>query len=412
MGMEKKRTASLVNRLTWKLRLRALSQLILSCAGLFFAGGVGWCFASESRVLGIFDPFAPRSFFFEASVELESLTYTVMHEAYEEDFLIGEFLSPWLLVISCLFCVGLFGWLLGFFKERKNLKALFAPIDEMAAAAQQLAKHSFDEEKLRNLESAIAGISAPDARIEVEDEELMGLEQAMNDMLRRLQESARQQMRFVDDASHELRTPIAVLQGYTRMLERWGKSDPKVLEESIAAIATETEHMKTLVEQLLFLARGDMGRSNLTLKPMPLSPLMKELFEESRMIDGDHEYALEVCPELWAQGDEAMLKQALRILIDNAAKYTPEGGQILLRMSREGENVLLSVQDSGIGIAKEDVEHVFDRFYRADKARTKGGSGLGLSIAKWIIEGHGGTGSVLSYEGVGTRVTVSLPLLK
>lgn len=408
----KKRTASLVTRLTWKLRLRALSQLLFSCLGLLFAGAVGWCFAVESEALGSFDPFISRSFFFQsASASLSSLSYELPYETIDV-FVIGEFLSPWFIVVGCIFCAGFSGWLLGFFKEQKNLKALFAPIDEMAAAAQQLAEHSFDEEKLRNLESAIAGISAPDARIEVEDEELMGLEQAMNDMLRRLQESARQQMRFVDDASHELRTPIAVLQGYTRMLERWGKSDPKVLEESIAAIATETEHMKTLVEQLLFLARGDMGRSNLTLKPMPLSPLMKELFEESRMIDGDHEYTLEVCPELWAQGDEAMLKQALRILIDNAAKYTPEGGQILLRMSREGENVLLAVQDSGIGIAAEDVAHVFDRFYRADKARTKGGSGLGLSIAKWIIEGHGGTGSVLSYEGVGTRVTVSLPLLK
>lgn len=412
MEPEKKRTASLINRLMWKSQLRSLSQLIFTCVALFFAGAVGWCYAAERNLNSTFDLFASRSFFFKDSEVLSSLIYTLPYGISGEDFEIGAFLFPWLLVIGGIFCAGMLGWVLDFFRERKNLKTLFAPIDEMAAAAQKLAEHSFDEAKLRTLESAIADISAPDARIEVEDEELMGLEQAMNDMLRRLQESARQQMRFVDDASHELRTPIAVLQGYTRMLERWGKSDPKVLEESIAAIATETEHMKTLVEQLLFLARGDMGRSQLNLQPMPLSSLMQELFEESRMIDGDHEYKLELCPELWAQGDEAMLKQALRILIDNAAKYTPEGGQILLRMSREGENVLLSVQDSGIGISNEDVIHIFDRFYRADKARKKGGSGLGLSIARWIIEGHGGKGSVLSFEGVGTRVTVSLPLLK
>lgn len=412
MESPKKRTASLINRLTWKIQLRSLSQLIWSCAGLFFAGGIGWCYAAEQNLNGTFDLFANRSFFFQVPRDPSSLAYTLPYGMAGEDFEIGAFLFPWLLVIGGIFCAGMLGWLLGFFKERRKLKALFAPIDEMAAAAQKIAEHSFDASKLETLESAIADISAPDARIEVEDEELMGLERAMNDMLRRLQESARQQMRFVDDASHELRTPIAVLQGYTQMLERWGKDDPKVLDEAISAISTETEHMKTLVEQLLFLARGDMGRSQLTLTPMPLSPLMQELFEESRMIDGDHEYSLELCPELWAKADEAMLKQAMRILIDNAAKYTPEGGQILLRMSREGENVCLSVQDSGIGISHEDVAHVFDRFYRADKARKKGGSGLGLSIAKWIIDGHEGKGSVLSFEGVGTRVTVALPLLK
>lgn len=412
MESPKKRTASLINRLTWRIQLRSLSQLIWSCVGLFFAGSIGWCYAAEMNLNSTFDLFTSRSFFFQVPKDPSSLAYTLPYGMAGEDFEIGAFLFPWLLVIGGIFCAGMLGWLLGFFKERRKLKALFAPIDEMAAAAQRIAEHSFDTSKLETLESAIADISAPDARIEVEDEELMGLEQAMNDMLRRLQESARQQMRFVDDASHELRTPIAVLQGYTQMLERWGKRDPKVLDEAISAISTETEHMKTLVEQLLFLARGDMGRSQLALTPMPLSPLMQELFEESRMIDGDHEYSLELCPELWAKADEAMLKQAMRILIDNAAKYTPEGGQILLRMSREGENVCLSVQDSGIGISHEDVAHVFDRFYRGDKARKKGGSGLGLSIAKWIIDGHEGKGSVLSFEGVGTRVTVALPLLK
>ncbi len=412
METSKKRTASLINRLTWRIQLRSLSQLIFTSVGLFFAGAVGWCYAAEMNLNGTFELFVSRKFFFQNSADLSSLAYTLPYGTAGEDFQIGTFLFPWLLVIGGIFCAGMLGWLFGFFKERRKLRTLFAPIDEMAAAAQELASHSFDASKLQTLESAIADISAPDARIEVEDKELMGLKQAMNDMLRRLQESARQQMRFVDDASHELRTPIAVLQGYTQMLERWGKSDPKVLEESIAAISTETEHMKTLVEQLLFLARGDMGRSQLTLKPMPLSPLMEELFEESRMIDADHEYSLDLCPELWAKADEAMLKQAMRILIDNGAKYTPEGGQILLRMSREGGNVCLSVQDSGIGISGEDVAHIFDRFYRADKARKKGGSGLGLSIAKWIIEGHDGKGSVLSFEGVGTRVTVTLPLLK
>lgn len=227
-----------------------------------------------------------------------------------------------------------------------------------------------------------------------------------------MHESYRQQVRFVDDASHELRTPIAVIQGYTNMLDRWGKDDETVLNESIAAIKTESDHMKTLVEQLLFLARGDMGRQQFKPEQIALADMLQEIHEESEMIDHKHPYALRVDRLCAAFADPAMLKQAVRILVDNAAKYTPEGGGITLRLRTDERGYpCIDVQDAGIGVAQKDVSHMFERFYRSDAARSSqtGGSGLGLSIAKWIVDQHGGYFEVVSAEGVGTRVSIHLP---
>ena len=244
---------------------------------------------------------------------------------------------------------------------------------------------------------------------------MLDLEKAINNLLDRMRDSYRQQSRFVSDASHELRTPIAVLQGYVNMLDRWGKNDEKILEESIEAIKGETEHMKKLVEQLLFLARGDSGRTKLNMEIFSLNEMIQEVFEESAMIDTSHRYVLK-CSEddISARGDLAMLKQTLRILLDNAAKYTPEGDEIILRtgINDKGDPSFI-IQDEGIGIAGSDVPHVFERFFRSDPARNKdgGGTGLGLSIAKWIIDKHGGYFNVLSREEIGTRITVSLPRL-
>ena len=136
----------------------------------------------------------------------------------------------------------------------------------------------------------------------------------------------------MSDASHELRTPIAVIQGYVNMLDRWGKEDETVLAESIEAIQHEADHMQKLVEQLLFLARGDANRQNLDMKAQQLGEILQEIYEESRMIDENHSYVLEKRQEVTLWGDYDMLKQSIRILVDNAVKYTPEGGEIILRV--------------------------------------------------------------------------------
>ena len=218
-----------------------------------------------------------------------------------------------------------------------------------------------------------------------------------------------QQARFVDDASHELRTPIAVIQGYVNMLDRWGKDDPAVLEESINAIKNESENMKELIDQLLFLARGDNGRQKLAMERIDLSEIMREVWEESTMIDPDHKYLLEGDEGCYISGDQAMIKQSIRIFVQNAAKYSEKGNSIKLSVKKSDGKILYSVQDEGIGMAGEELSHIFERFYRSDKARNSstGGSGLGLSIAKWIIDAHKGNVEVLSRQEIGTRITVS-----
>ena len=173
------------------------------------------------------------------------------------------------------------------------------------------------------------------------------------------------------------------------MLDRWGKSDEKILDEGIAAIKSESEYMKKLVDQLLFLARGDMGRSRLDMKLLNVSELVKEVYEDSQLIDRNHDWRIETEENVSALADHDMLKQCCRVLCDNATKYTPAGGVIRLRARRAADGgATIEVQDSGIGISREDVSRVFDRFYRSDPARGRnsGGAGLGLSIARWIVE--------------------------
>ena len=295
-------------------------------------------------------------------------------------------------------------------KVRKTLK----PLNEIAETAERLSNMVFDEEKFHTLEDAISKISpvASNERIHIQDNEFKGLEDAINKLLDRMRDSYRQQARFVSDASHELRTPISVIQGYANMLDRWGKSDEIVLDESIAAIKSESENMKNLVEQLLFLARGINGKTQLTITEFSLNNMMSEVLEESKMIDDKHIYSYINSEEINVYGDIGLLKQTARILVENAAKYTEAGEDIILRIGKNDKNeVYFSVQDNGIGMDAEDVPHIFERFFRADTARVRknGGTGLGLSIAKWIIDNHKGYFSVLSRKGIGTRITVYLP---
>lgn len=252
-----------------------------------------------------------------------------------------------------------------------------------------------------------------DTRIVIADEhqELKGLADAINEMLDRLDAAYRSQLRFVSDASHELRTPIAVIQGYANMLDRWGKQDGQTLQESIDAIKSEAASMQDLVEQLLFLARSDNDSIVLKTELVDISALAQEVAAETRMIDEAHAYESTIAPSLTVYGDAQLIKQALRIFVDNAIKYTPAGERIHIAAKRNGDNVALSVTDNGVGIPEEDLPHVFDRFFRSDQSRARktGGTGLGLSIAKWIVDRHGGHVELLSRKEIGTRIVLLLP---
>ena len=309
-------------------------------------------------------------------------------------------------------------------RVRKKLR----PLNELALTAEKISRVPIDYSKMAVLEAAIENVSAEDENIIVRtgDRDLAGIEIALNNLFRQMQETKRAQARFVSDASHELRTPISVIQGYVNMLDRWGKEDEEVLDESIEALKNESEHMKELIEQLLFLARGDSGRNTLHFADFDLRGTMQEVWEESMMIDGKHRYIYKKALEEEAEtaddissakaaaesyminGDEAMIKQSVRILVQNAAKYSKEGDTITLDVSKKDGIISYIVQDEGVGMAEKDVVHIFERFYRSDEARNSGtgGSGLGLSIAKWIIDAHNAEIDVLSRPEFGTRFTV------
>lgn len=302
--------------------------------------------------------------------------------------------------------------LIGELFNTKKVRMRMRPLNDIAIKTEQLSHMALDSEKFENFEQAISNLNPemPDAKVHTGDQDLQSLEIAINNLLARMRESHRQQDRFVSDASHELRTPISVIQGYVNMLDRWGKEDEQILDESIEAIKNESENMKNLIEQLLFLARGDSGRNTLHFENFDLTETVKDVWEESIMIDEKHVYQFEGKEQITVNGDMSMIKQSLRILVQNAAKYSKEGDGITLKSKIEDGRPCYVVQDEGIGMAESEVIHVFERFYRAGSARNsaEGGSGLGLSIAKWIVDAHGGTIEILSRPEFGTRFTVKL----
>lgn len=243
-------------------------------------------------------------------------------------------------------------------------------------------------------------------------DELRELIDVLNEMLTRIELAYNNQKQFVSDASHELRTPISVIQGYADMLERWGKSDPDVRDEAIEAIRAESRAMKELVEQLLFIARHENANHRYDMEFFDLGDMAEETLKETRLIAGQHCVELKSAESVLVRGDRAALKQALRIFLDNALKYTSEDGRVTLSCVREGAFARLSVEDDGVGIAREDLRRVFDRFYRTPDARGSDvdGHGLGLSIARMIVQAHGGRIEVQSRPGAGSRFHILLPV--
>ena len=305
--------------------------------------------------------------------------------------------------------------------QTKKIRRTMKPLNDMARKAEELSNIAVGN-KFSDLEHAISNLNpeSMDARLSTGDKELQSLEVAINNLLERMRDAYRQQNRFVSDASHELRTPIAVIQGYVNMLDRWGKEDESILEESIEALKNETQHMKDLIEQLLFLARGDSGRNHLKIEEFVLTDIVREVYEESVMIDEKHCYRFQGEEGITMHGDIAMMKQSVRIFTDNAAKYSKEGDTICLSvklkkdLEKKGENrewICYIIEDEGTGMAESEVSHIFERFYRSDSARNSrtGGTGLGLSIARWIVEAHEGVIEVLSRPEFGTRFTIRFP---
>lgn len=243
------------------------------------------------------------------------------------------------------------------------------------------------------------------------DDELTRLAKTFNEMLNRIQDSFERQERFISDVSHELRTPIAVIKGYIDMLDRWGKNDKSVLQEGIDAIKKQADKMKLLTERLLLIARGDKGQIKVEKSSFCLNDIVNEVVSEAKIISPEHNIKVQSEQNIIFYGDKNLIKEMLRIFIDNSIKYTKKGGSILIKLIRDGSEVKMSIEDDGIGIPPEDIPHIFDRFYRVDKSRSKeqGGWGLGLSIAKMIIDMHDGIVFVESKVGEGTKFIIKFP---
>ncbi len=250
---------------------------------------------------------------------------------------------------------------------------------------------------------------------DLDNEELSRLGSTLNAMIGRLETSFQGLRRFTADASHELKTPLTVLRADVERAMHPGAAGAEAqtaLEEALQ----ETARMADLVDGLLTLARADEGRFDLHSEPAALAPLVQDVFETALILGEDAGLAvtLRVLDEGVVDGDERRLRQLFLNLVTNAIKYTPRGGKVELALEhRAGDEIAFSVRDSGIGISAADLSHVFDRFWRADRARSRGGErsgfGLGLSISQWIASAHGGRVSVQSRLGRGSLFTVVLP---
>ena len=241
-------------------------------------------------------------------------------------------------------------------------------------------------------------------------QEIRELAQAFNQMTARLEASFQQVRDFSDNVSHELRIPLSILRGQTELSLRRSRSEAdyrKMLESNLE----EIQRMEKIVERLLFLSRADRREITLNVIPVDLHHLLASVADQFKVAAQEKQlHMLLDCPgPMSVMGDELLLRELLLNLVQNAITYTPTGGEIALSMTRQPDWVTLAVADTGCGIPPEDIPKIFERFYKVDRSRASQGSGLGLSLCRWIAQAHGGTITVASTVGQGSRFTVWLP---
>jgi heavy metal sensor kinase len=284
--------------------------------------------------------------------------------------------------------------LLGYWLSGRGL----APVNTIIRTARGIG--------VQNLSSRLA---VPKAR-----DELRLLTETLNEMLARIESSVRRITQFTADASHDLRTPLALIRSSSELALRRPRSAEEY-RETLSGILTTSEETTGLVENLLALARADAGAANLRFEPLDLISHVRKTTEEARILAAAKQvHLVEDLPDrpMWILGDASAIERMLRILLENAVKYTPNGGDISVLFHNGRGGAHIEVRDTGIGIPTKDLPHIFERFYRADQARSRetGGSGLGLAIAQWVVDAHRGSISVRSAVGAGSVFSVRLPL--
>ncbi len=259
---------------------------------------------------------------------------------------------------------------------------------------------------VQNLSSRLAVPGAND--------ELRRLSETLNAMLGRLEASVKRLTQFTADASHDLRTPVALIRSSAELALRRPRTEDEY-RESLSRILAASEETTHLIENLLTLARADAGAADLHFRDIDLVPQLERVAEEAGILAAGK--GIQVASELAAgpvrvSADHSALSRLLLIVLENAVKYTPPGGKIALRLSNGAGHARIEIRDTGIGIAEKDLPHIFERFYRADQARSRepGGSGLGLAIARWIVDLHGGKIEAQSAFGHGSLFSITLPI--
>jgi two-component system, OmpR family, sensor kinase len=281
-------------------------------------------------------------------------------------------------------------------------RAAMRPVEAVTATAQEMGEGDLAKRlPVANPKDEIGRLTTT----------INGLLARLDAAFRRREEALSRQRRFAADASHELRTPLTSISGHARMLDEWAlEGDKETAHRSLGTIRREAGKMRGLIESLLTLTRGDEG-APMEVGRYDLGAVAKEATETA----ANGKVSIELVPtehEIMATFDRERVLQVASILLDNAVKYTPDGGSVTVRVGGEDGRVALAVSDTGVGIPEDQLPLVFERFYRADAARTEAGVGLGLSIARQIAEAHGGTIEARSKLGVGTTFVLLLPRQK
>ena len=248
------------------------------------------------------------------------------------------------------------------------------------------------------------------------NDEFAVVSQQFNELLDKISFYISQQKHFVEDVSHELRTPVAIVEGHLKLLNRWGKDDPEVLEESLEASLAEIKRMKTLVQEMLDLSRAPQVREQYKDATTEVVDTLTQIVANFKVLYPDFTFVLDIDSkaDLLSPIYRNHFEQVIIILLDNAVKYSTNRKEIIVSLSTVADQVEIGIQDFGMGLSEEDKKKVFSRFYRVDKARSRerGGNGLGLSIAKELIEGYNGSISLTSHLDQGTVFKVKLQILK
>jgi heavy metal sensor kinase len=320
-------------------------------------------------------------------------TYDVQIAAPMDDFYdaVNRFGLLLLFSVPLLLLVASAG---GYWLSRKAV----APVGEIARAAQSISEHELSK-RLPILQTG---------------DELQSLSETLNEMFGRLERAFKRVTQFTADASHELRTPVALMRTRTEIALRKERSEGDY-RETLVRIHQELERTSALIENLMILARADAGSEALRVASTNLNEVLLEISEPARLLaEGKSIQYDQLLPEtpVCVNGNAPALRRLFLILLDNAVKYTPREGRISVVLDASDGAAVTEIRDTGVGISPSDLPHIFERFYRADESRSResGGTGLGLSIAKWIAEAHHGSISIVSKVGEGAVFRVQIPL--